>query len=133
MAKRPVAPGPFTWPNMPTNVCAQQHVYRLAGTLQRDDHDAHRQLPIRPPVDGELDCTDWEREFELPGFITSSAGASAKLRCLPAGRLPGDPHRRQRRRKAIANIENSKLSEDLQRKQLDLLASLNRERLKKTR
>src|SRR5882724_2633745 len=72
---------------------------------------------------------------ELPGFITlNPQGGGAQNYAsafLPAAfqgtRIEGN----DRRKGAIANIENPKLSEDLQRKQLDLLASLNRERLEK--
>ncbi len=72
---------------------------------------------------------------ELPGFITlNPQGGGAQNYAsafLPAAyqgtRIEGNDGRKG----AIANIENPKLSDDLQRKQLDLLASLNRDRLER--
>lgn len=76
---------------------------------------------------------------ELPGFITinppGGAGGAVNYGSafLPAAyqgtKLGGDGGRR--RAEALANLQNPKLTADLQRKQLDLLQDLNRERLKK--
>ncbi len=73
---------------------------------------------------------------ELPGFITINPATGAQgygSSFLPAsyqatkidGIGVGDA-----RRSAVADIANPRLSAELQRKQLDLLASLNQERLK---
>jgi hypothetical protein len=72
---------------------------------------------------------------ELPGFITiNPQGGGAQnygSAFLPASyqgtRIDGNP----RSAGAVANIENPRLSEKLQRKQLDLLETLNRQRLEK--
>ena len=72
---------------------------------------------------------------DLPGFVTlNGQGGGAQnygSAFLPAAfqgtRIEGN----DRRKGAIANIENPKLSAELQRKQLDLLTTLNRERLEK--
>jgi hypothetical protein len=76
---------------------------------------------------------------ELPGFITinppGGAGGAANYASafLPAAyqgtRLGGDGGRRGAQR--VANLANPKLTADLQRKQLDLLQDLNRQRLAK--
>jgi hypothetical protein len=73
---------------------------------------------------------------ELPGFITiNSQGGSQTYGSafLPAS-FQGTPIRGgnpKREGSKISNIENPKLTAELQRKQLDLLGSLNRERLAK--
>ncbi|HTU25783.1 MAG TPA: DUF1501 domain-containing protein [Pirellulales bacterium] len=73
---------------------------------------------------------------ELPGFITINAqGGSQNYASgfLPAA-FQGTPIRGGNPRKdgsKIANIDNPKLSAELQRKQLDLLGTLNHERLEK--
>ena len=73
---------------------------------------------------------------ELPGFITiNPAGGTQSYGSafLPASyqgtRIEGGGPRQGGGR--VANIENPKLTAELQRKQLDLLGSLNRERLEK--
>jgi hypothetical protein len=76
---------------------------------------------------------------ELPGFITinppGGAGGAANYASafLPAAyqgtRLGGDGGTRGAQR--VANLANPKLTADLQRKQLDLLQDLNRQRLAK--
>ena len=73
---------------------------------------------------------------ELPGFITiNPAGGTQSYGSafLPASyqgtKIDGGGPKQGGGR--IANIENPKLSAELQRKQLDLLGSLNRERLEK--
>jgi hypothetical protein len=71
---------------------------------------------------------------DLPGFITlnpqGGQGQSFGSAFLPAAfqatRIDTTP---QRRGGGVANIENPRLSAELQRRQLDLLASLNHERL----
>jgi hypothetical protein len=72
---------------------------------------------------------------ELPGFITlNGQGNGAQNYAsafLPAAYQGTRIEDNGRRKGAIANIENPKLSEELQRKQLDLLAGLNRDRLEK--
>jgi hypothetical protein len=73
---------------------------------------------------------------DLPGFVTlnQQGGGGAQnygSAFLPAAFQGTHIEGNDRRKGAIANIENPKLSEDLQRKQLDLLATLNRERLEK--
>lgn len=72
---------------------------------------------------------------ELPGFITlNGQGGSAQNYAsafLPAAYQATSIQGTERNKSAVANIENPRLSEALQRKQLDLLASLNRERLEK--
>jgi hypothetical protein len=76
---------------------------------------------------------------ELPGFITinppGGAGGAVNYGSafLPAAfqgtRLGGDGGKRAVQQ--VANLENPRLSADLQRKQLDLLQDLNKERLAK--
>jgi hypothetical protein len=73
---------------------------------------------------------------ELPGFITidpqggsQSYGSSFLPASYQGTRIDGGGPRAGGGR--IANIENPKLTAQLQRKQLDLLGSLNRERLEK--
>src|SRR5579872_4759933 len=72
---------------------------------------------------------------ELPGFITlNPQGGGAQNYAsafLPAAFQGTRIEGLERNRNAIANIENPRLSEELQRKQLDLLATLNRERLER--
>lgn len=72
---------------------------------------------------------------ELPGFITlNPQGGGAQnygAAFLPAAYQGTLIQGLERNKSAIANIANPKLSDDLQRKQLDLLATLNRERLEK--
>jgi hypothetical protein len=72
---------------------------------------------------------------ELPGFVTlNGQGGSAQnygSAFLPAAYQGTLIQGQERNRSAIANIDNPKVSDDLQRKQLDLLATLNRERLEK--
>ena len=73
---------------------------------------------------------------ELPGFITlNPQGGGAQnygSAFLPASYQGTRIERRRAEQgRPIANIENPKLSAELQRKQLDLLATLNRERLEK--
>src|SRR6266478_6161482 len=73
---------------------------------------------------------------DLPGFVTlnQQGGGGAQnygSAFLPAAFQGTHIEGNDRRKGAIANIENPKLSDDLQRKQLDLLATLNRERLEK--
>ncbi len=72
---------------------------------------------------------------ELPGFITlngQGGGAQNYASAFLPAAYQGTPIQgTERNKSAVANIENPKLSESLQRKQLDLLASLNRERLEK--
>ena len=70
---------------------------------------------------------------ELPGFITIEPAGGAERygsSFLPASdqapRIGGAGGKNR-----VANIDNPKLSAELQRKQLDLLASINRERLVK--
>jgi hypothetical protein len=75
---------------------------------------------------------------DLPGFVTlnQQGGGGAQnygSAFLPAAFQGTHIEGNDRRKGAIANIENPKLSDDLQRKQLDLLATLNRERLEKDR
>jgi len=72
---------------------------------------------------------------DLPGFLTINPSGGAQSygsAFLPASyqgtRLDGVGTKRGNQ---IANIENPKLSAQLQRKQLDLLAALNRDRLEK--
>jgi hypothetical protein len=70
---------------------------------------------------------------ELPGFITLNGpgnGAQNYASAFLPAAYQGTPIQgTERDKSAIANIENSKVSESLQRKQLDLLANLNRQRL----
>ncbi|MBS0263689.1 MAG: DUF1501 domain-containing protein [Planctomycetes bacterium] len=72
---------------------------------------------------------------ELPGFITLNGerGSAQNYASafLPAAYQATSIQGTERNKSAVANIENPKLSESLQRRQLDLLASLNRERLEK--
>jgi hypothetical protein len=72
---------------------------------------------------------------ELPGFVTlNGQGGSAQnygSAFLPAAYQGTLIQGQERNRSAIANIDNPKVSDDLQRKQLDLLATLNRDRLEK--
>jgi hypothetical protein len=72
---------------------------------------------------------------ELPGFITlnGQGGSPANYGSafLPAAYQGTLIQGLERNRSAIANIDNAKVSDELQRKQLDLLATLNRERLEK--
>jgi hypothetical protein len=72
---------------------------------------------------------------ELPGFITLNGerGSAQNYASafLPAAYQATAIQGTDRNKSAVANIENPRLSESLQRKQLDLLASLNRERLEK--
>ncbi|MBI3862978.1 MAG: DUF1501 domain-containing protein [Planctomycetia bacterium] len=71
---------------------------------------------------------------ELPGFITLNGQGSAQNYAsafLPAAYQATTIQGTERNKSAVANIDNPKLSEGLQRRQLDLLASLNRERLEK--
>lgn len=71
---------------------------------------------------------------ELPGFITLSGQGGAQnygSAFLPAAYQGTLIQGLERNKNAIANIDNPKVSDDLQRKQLDLLAALNRERLEK--
>jgi hypothetical protein len=73
---------------------------------------------------------------DLPGFITlNPPGGGAQIfgsAFLPASfqgtRIDSTPHSRGG---GVADIENPRVSAELQRKQLDLLASLNRERLER--
>jgi hypothetical protein len=72
---------------------------------------------------------------DLPGFVTINAGGGAQTSgsaFLPAF-FQGTPidSAPTRRGGGVANIENPRLSAELQRKQLDLLASLNRQRLER--
>ncbi|HET6880349.1 MAG TPA: DUF1501 domain-containing protein [Pirellulales bacterium] len=76
---------------------------------------------------------------ELPGFITinppGGAGGAVNYGSafLPAAyqgtKIGGDGGKR--RTESLSNLQNPKLTADLQRKQLDLLQDLNRERLEK--
>ena len=72
---------------------------------------------------------------ELPGFVTlSPQGGGAQnygSAFLPAAFQGTRIEGLERNHNAIANIENPRLSTELQRKQLDLLATLNRERLER--
>jgi hypothetical protein len=72
---------------------------------------------------------------ELPGFITlNPQGGQAQnygSAFLPAAYQGTLIQGLERNKSAIANIDNPRVSDELQRKQLDLLASLNRERLEK--
>jgi hypothetical protein len=72
---------------------------------------------------------------ELPGFITlNPQGGGAQnygAAFLPAAYQGTLIQGQERNKAAIANINNPKVSDELQRKQLDLLATLNRERLEK--
>ena len=72
---------------------------------------------------------------ELPGFITlnQQGGSAANYGSafLPAAYQGTLIQGMERNKSAIANIDNAKVSDELQRKQLDLLAMLNRERLEK--
>jgi hypothetical protein len=72
---------------------------------------------------------------ELPGFVTlNGQGGSAQnygSAFLPAAYQGTLIQGQERNRSAIANIDNPRVSDELQRKQLDLLATLNRERLEK--
>ena len=72
---------------------------------------------------------------ELPGFVTlNGQGGSAQnygSAFLPAAYQGTLIQGLERNRSAIANIDNPRVSDELQRKQLDLLATLNRERLEK--
>jgi hypothetical protein len=70
---------------------------------------------------------------DLPGFITLNQGGGAQIfgsaflpACYQATHIDSAP---QRRGGGVANIENPRLSAELQRRQLDLLDSLNHERL----
>ncbi len=72
---------------------------------------------------------------DLPGFITLNpqGGGSQNYGSafLPAAYQGTLIQGLERKKSVIANIENSKVSDALQRQQLDLLATLNRERLEK--
>src|SRR5262245_9699241 len=77
----------------------------------------------------------WTENAELPGFVTlNGQGGSAQnygSAFLPAAYQGTLIQGQERNRSAIANIDNPRVSDDLQRKQLDLLATLNRERLER--
>jgi hypothetical protein len=69
---------------------------------------------------------------DLPGFVTiNPQGGGAQFGCafLPASFQGTQVQGRRVKGGGIANIENPRLSAELQRRQLDLLASMNRERL----
>jgi hypothetical protein len=71
---------------------------------------------------------------DLPGFVTiNPQGGAAQSGCafLPASFQGTQVQGRRVRGGGIANIENPRLSAELQRRQLDLLASMNRERLER--
>jgi hypothetical protein len=71
---------------------------------------------------------------DLPGFVTiNPQGGPAQFGCgfLPASFQGTQVQGRRVRGGGVANIENPRLSAELQRRQLDLLASMNRDRLER--
>ena len=101
------------------------------------DRAAHRQFPLSAALDGRLGCcTAWApRTRSCPASSRSirPGGTQNYGQRVSAGLVPGNADRRRRpqatARSQIANIENPKLTAELQRKQLDLLGALNREQL----
>ena len=121
-------------------VPAQQHAHRPAEPSAGRRADAHRQLPVRPAAAWARGCcTAWApRTRSCPASSRSTrsrrVGGARELRQLvPAGAVPGHADRRRRAERSptprFPTSPTATLTRDQQRKQLDLLQSINRDRL----
>jgi len=121
------------------------HAHRFAEPCPGPGRHAHRQFPVRPPSLGAWTLYGLGTEnADLPGFVALNPpngsaqhfGSAFLPAIYQATRLGGDSRLRRpgaggQGSPKIPNIENPRLDRDLQRIQLDLVQSLNRDKLQR--